>query len=76
MVRIEVSAEAYAAIVDTLGGGAIQDPQRSPAGGYMLIVESRWLDALDAHRQPGESYSDAVLRLVKAEASPRSDVAQ
>jgi hypothetical protein len=32
MVRIEVSPEAYAAIVDTLGGG-IQDPQRRPSGG-------------------------------------------
>lgn len=61
MVRIEVSPEAYAAIVDMLGGG-IQDPQRRPSGGYPLIVEPRWLDALTAQRQPGERLSDVILR--------------
>ena len=71
MVRIEVSAEAYAAIVDTLGGGAIQDPQRSPSGGYSLIVGFRRLDALTAQRQPGERLSDVILRLVATEAGRR-----
>ena len=79
MIRIEVSAAADAAIVDTLGGGAIEDLQRSPSGGYSLIVEPCWLHGLTAQRQPGERLSDVILRLVateadrRPEADPRSD---
>ena len=72
MVHIEVSAKAYAAIVDKSAREPIQDSQRSPSGGYPIIVEPRWLDELTAQRQPGERLSDVIVRLAAPEVERRS----
>ena len=69
MVHIEVSAKAYAAIVDK---SAREPTQRSPSGGYPIIVEPRWLDELTAQRQPGERLSDVIVRLAAPEVERRS----
>lgn len=62
MIRIHITAAAYAAIVAS-GASPVQAPLRSPLGGFTLWLDKGTLDRLTAARGPGESYSDTILRL-------------
>jgi hypothetical protein len=52
-------------------GDVAQPPQIDERGGARFLVDRKTLDRLTALRGPGESYSDVILRLAKAQrASP------
>jgi hypothetical protein len=64
MIRIAISAEAFAAIAATLPFGSMSFENATNERGERLI----WLDhavvaRLRAMRGPGESHSDVILRL-------------
>jgi hypothetical protein len=67
MIRIAVSAEAYFAIRASLPEGAIiYPPDRERRGQYLLWLTASEAARLSAFRLPGESFSDAILRLVES----------
>ena len=67
MIRIAITVEAYEAIVATLPIGSVAyEPQPNAKGERLIWLEEVWLNKLDDMRLPGESYSDAILRLAKA----------
>ena len=69
MIRIAITVEAYEAIVATLPLGSVgYEPQLNGKGERLIWVEAGWHDKLAAMREPGESYSDVILRLVEQEA--------
>ncbi len=66
MIRIAISVEAFEAIARTLPFGSVSYENATNERGERLI----WLDhgvvaRLRAMRGPGESYSEAILRLAK-----------
>jgi hypothetical protein len=66
--RLAISVEAFEAIARTLTLGSVNFENKADEQGQRLI----WLDhavvnRLRAIRGPGETYSDATLRLVKVE---------
>jgi len=65
MIRIAITPAAYAAIASTLPSSVGVEPQRAPNGDFHIWLEPRFVDRLRAMRGPGESYSDAILRLAK-----------
>jgi len=65
MIRIEITAEAYAAIAKGVDPERRLEALRSPSGGFYLLLDRMTLNRLTAARGPGESYSDAILRLAK-----------
>jgi hypothetical protein len=68
VIRIAISQAAFDAISATLPVGSVMyEPQTNAKGERMIYVEEKWLDKLAAMRGPGESYSDAILRLVEIE---------
>ena len=62
MIRIQVSAAAYAAIHG-------QEPPRSPQSGFDLWLDKSTVERLAALRGPGEGFSDVILRLAELEAA-------
>ena len=68
MIRIEISALAYAAITDGVPEPSRLPAQPSPQGGYYLWLDKTTLNRLRASRGPGESFSDAIVRMAKVEA--------
>ena len=60
MIRILVSAAAYAAIHR-------QEPQGSPQAGKFLWLDKQTAERLEALKGPAESYSDVILRLAEME---------
>jgi hypothetical protein len=70
MIRIAITAAAYDAIAATLPLGSVgYEAKRSADGGYFIWLERRALHRLDALRQPGEGYSEVILRMARIEAS-------
>ena len=67
MVTISITCEALAAIAATLTDS--RDAERRPdgKGGFLVTLDHRLLDRLKAMRDPGESYSDVILKLAKGE---------
>ena len=68
MIRIAVTPTAFTAIAATLSVGSVSFEAETGEKGQRLI----WLDEvvverLAAMRQPGESYSDVIMRLVETE---------
>jgi len=63
MTRIEISAAAYAAILDGRDPDSVLEAQISPRGGFYLWLDKVTLNRLSAARGPTESYSEAILRL-------------
>jgi hypothetical protein len=66
MIRLQISAEAYEAIAQTLPLGTVAVEPTVDANGQRLI----WLDPavvnrLRAMRGPGEDYSAVILRLAR-----------
>jgi hypothetical protein len=64
VVRIAISPEAFGAICATLAFGSTGYENAVNENGERLIwLERSALDRLNHLRGPGESYSDAILRL-------------
>jgi hypothetical protein len=70
MICITISAAAFDAIAATLPSNVGCERIRAPNGDYHIWLEPRLVDRLRAMRGPGESYSDVILRLAMASASP------
>jgi len=69
MIRIEITAAAYAAIAAGRSADSLIEAQASPAGGFYLWLDKMTLNRLTAARGPGESFSDTILRLSLEEAA-------
>jgi hypothetical protein len=70
MIRIEISAAAYAALCASIPEQSRLEGLRSPSGGFYLWLDKITLNRLRAARGPGESFSDAILRMaVETEAA-------
>jgi hypothetical protein len=65
LVTISISAEALAAIEATLPDGREAERRPNGKGGYFITLPHGVVDWLKAIRDPGESYSGAILRLAK-----------
>ena len=64
MIRIAITRAAYEAIERTLALGTVAvEPQPNENGERLIWLEERWLDKLNSIRRPGESYSEAIIRL-------------
>ena len=64
MVRIAITQEAFEAIARTLPFGNVSFENKTDEHGNRLIWLDRGIvDRLRAPRGPGESFSDAILRL-------------
>jgi hypothetical protein len=62
MIRIEISAAAYAALAADIPPERRLEALPSLAGGFYLWLDKATLQKLMAARGPRESYSDAILR--------------
>jgi hypothetical protein len=62
MIRIEISAAAYAALCAGVPPDSRLPAEPSPSGGFYLWLDKVTLNKLMAARGPRESYSDAILR--------------
>jgi hypothetical protein len=72
MVKIQISAQAFAAIASTLPLGTVAvEPERAPDGAVGLWLDHATLAKLNRARGPGESYSDAILALAQETAADR-----
>jgi hypothetical protein len=69
MIRIEISAAAYAAITDGVPEPSRLPAEPSPSGGFYLWLDKVTLNRLRASRLAGESFSAAILRMA-AETEP------
>jgi hypothetical protein len=68
MVRIAISQAAFDAIAKTLPLGSVgYDNATNEKGERLIWLDPRVVDRLGALRGPGESYSDAILRLASGE---------
>jgi hypothetical protein len=65
MIKIAITAEAFEAIGRTLPLGSVAfEPEANERGERLVWLEDAMADRVGALRRPGESYSDAILRLV------------
>jgi hypothetical protein len=65
MGRIAISVAAYEALVATLPLGSVAvEAEPNDRGERTVWLEAAMVERLGATRGPGESYSDAILRLV------------
>ena len=66
MIAISITAEAYKAIRATLADGPDSlPPQPDDRGGVRIWLASGFVHRLGQMREPGDSYSDVILRLAK-----------
>lgn len=63
MIRIEISAAAYAAIAAGRSADSLIEAQGSPSGGFYLWLDKVTLQRLMHARGHGEGYSEAILRM-------------
>jgi hypothetical protein len=69
MIRIAISAEAFEAIARTLPLGSIGlEAEANERGEKLVWLEDAMADRLAVMRGPGESYSDAIIRIAGQEA--------
>ena len=66
MIRIEISAAAYAALCEGVPPDSRLPAMPSPAGGFYLWLDKMTLAKFKGARGPGESYSEAILRFAEA----------
>jgi hypothetical protein len=64
MITISITPAAFAVTFSTLPKGSVIEG-RSDGQDYLVTLDRRALDRLNARRRPGESYSDVILRLAK-----------
>jgi hypothetical protein len=62
MIRIEISAAAYAALAADIPLERRLPALPSPAGGFYLWLDKATLARFNRARGPGESHSDVILR--------------
>jgi hypothetical protein len=62
VIRIEISAAAYAALCEGIPADSRLPALPSPAGAFYLWLDKMTLAKFKAARGPGESYSDVILR--------------
>jgi hypothetical protein len=68
MIRIAISQAAFDAIANTLALGSVSFENKTNQKGERYVwLEPRVVDRLRPLRAPGESYSDAILRLAETE---------
>ena len=69
MIRIAISAEAFEAIARTLPLGSMEfEAEANERGEKLVWLEDAMADRLAVMRGPGESYSDAIIRIAGQEA--------
>jgi hypothetical protein len=69
VIRISITPAAFEAITSTLPLGSVGfEPAPDAKGERLVWLTASVVDRLLAMRGPGESYSDAILRLVELEA--------
>ena len=67
MIRIAISQAAFDAIVSSMPLGAVgYENEANELGERLIWLAPNVVDRLRALRQPGESYSDVILRLAQA----------
>jgi len=66
MIRIEISARAYAALCAGVPAQRRLEALPSPTGGFYLWLDKVTLNRLRAARAPGEGFSEAILRFAEA----------
>lgn len=70
MIRIAVSAAAYAVIRESLPGRiGPRKPQEAPGGGFFLWLDETTVNQLAGLRGRSEGFSEAILRLAEMEAA-------
>jgi hypothetical protein len=69
MIRIEITAAAYAALCADVPEHSRLPAIESPTGGFYLWLGKATLNRLMAARGQSESYSEAILRLANEEAA-------
>ena len=69
MIRIEITAAAYAALCEGIPPERLLDALPSPSGGFYLLLDKITLAKFNRARGPGESYSDVILRWSTEEAA-------
>jgi hypothetical protein len=62
VIRIEISARAYAALAAGVPPDRRLEALPSPKGGFYLWLDKVTLNRLRAARAPGEGFSEAILR--------------
>jgi hypothetical protein len=67
MRHIHVSADAYWVLWDSCG--TFLEPQRSMTGGYFIWLDDMTVTKLKGAREPGEGFSEAILRLAGLEST-------
>jgi hypothetical protein len=63
MIPISITAEALVAIAKSFPMGWRAEGSLDGKGGYLLVLPRGVADLLRAIRQPGESFSDVILRV-------------
>lgn len=67
MIRIRISEAAYAILAASCGDPLT--PQRCAQGGYFIWLDPITVDKLKYMREPGEGFSETILRLAELEAA-------
>jgi hypothetical protein len=68
MIRIAVTSAAFEALAATLPLGSVgYEAETDAKGNREIWLEPRVVDRLKALREPGESYSDVIMRMAKAD---------
>jgi hypothetical protein len=65
MIGITISGKAYSAIAATLRAGAALEREIVPEGEYRVWLPRIAVERLLASREPGETFSDVILRLTE-----------
>ena len=63
MIAITITAEAYEAVRASPFGQAMVAPPPGPDGLIRIWLDREFVDRLGRMREPGESYSDVILRM-------------
>jgi hypothetical protein len=66
VVTISITFDAFAAIASALPPGSPVEGCPDGNGGFLVTLDQRGLEQLNAKRRRGESYSDVILRLANA----------
>jgi hypothetical protein len=65
MIGITISGTAYAAIAAVLPARSTVGPELAPGGEYRLWLPRTVVERLIARREPGETFSEVILRLTE-----------
>jgi hypothetical protein len=67
MVRISITPAAFEAIAATLPWNVGFKNKRAPNGDWLIWLDHNAIAKLRALRGPGESYSDVIIRVTRAD---------